>query len=195
MPPSRQGKLSNSRLITRNVSFRDFAATLIIAICVSGLTATAQIGDGAVVTATAPAENEERAYELFSKPQRGKYVNETNFITADNWRDELCIRVDRCRVDRVAMFTDGIQSMSLVAASDNSPHPPLFRKLFQWAENICDDDEDRAETALEAFLSSAVVTSRTEDDKTLLLGVLREAGGDDEGAHGPEGEDAVEAGD
>ena len=69
---------------------RDFATTLIVAICAPDMTAVAQIGDGATVTVA-----EVEGYELFITPQRGEYVNQTNFITSDNWRNTLDVRAQR----------------------------------------------------------------------------------------------------
>ena len=153
----------------RETSIRDFAATLIIAICAPDAIATAQIGDGAVVTSEVlpQSSGEEREYTLFSAPQRGEYANETNFITSDNWRDSLHIRVRRSRVSHLAMFTDGIQSLALDAASHNAPHAPFFTPLFQWAAQ--QEDACSAKKNLEAFLSSPRVATRADDDLTLLL--------------------------
>ena len=143
---------------------RDFATTLIVAICVTEITGAAQIGDGAMVTARG-----DEGYTLFGAPQRGEYANTTNFITSDNWQDSLDVRTRRGGVSRLAMFTDGIQSIALNAASDNAPHAPFFDPLFRWAEK--QEDTDAAKISLAAFLSSPRVTARADDDLTLLLAV------------------------
>lgn len=146
---------------------RDFATTLIVAICAPQITGVAQIGDGAMVT----ADSEGGGYTLFSAPQRGEYANTTNFITSDDWKDSLNIRTRCGGVSRLAMFTDGIQSVALNAASGNAPHVPFFDPLFSWAEK--QEDTDAAGNGLVAFLSSPRVTARADDDLTLLLAVLR----------------------
>ena len=146
---------------------RDFATTLIVAICAPKITGAAQIGDGAMVT----ADRDSGGYTLFSAPQRGEYANTTNFITSDDWKDSLNIRTHYNGVSRLAMFTDGIQSVALNAASDNAPHVPFFDPLFSWAEK--QEDTDAAGNGLAAFLSSPRVTARADDDLTLLLAVLR----------------------
>ena len=142
---------------------RDFATTLIVAICAPKITGSAQIGDGAVVT----ADDESSGYTLFSAPQRGEYANTTNFITSDDWEDTLNVRTRCGGVSRLAMFTDGIQSLSLNAAYDNAPHTPFFEPLFQWAEK--QEDELAAGNSLASYLSSSRVTARADDDLTLLL--------------------------
>ena len=159
-------------------SLRDFATTLIVAICAPEITGAAQIGDGAMVTAglcmradsATPARDEESGYSLFSAPQRGEYANTTNFITSDSWQDSLDIRTRYGGVSHLAMFTDGIQSIALSAASGNAPHAPFFDPLFSWAEK--QEDTDAAGHGLAAFLSSPRVTARSDDDLTLLLAVL-----------------------
>lgn len=148
----------------RKRALRDFSTTLIIAICAPDITAVAQIGDGATVT------SHEKEYTLFSAPQRGEYANHTNFITSDDWKSTLNVRIRRGDITRLAMFTDGIQSLALNTASDNAPHAPFFDPLFRWAERQY--DEDAASRCIAAFLSSPRVTARTDDDLTLLLAIL-----------------------
>ena len=152
---------------------REFATTLIVAICAPEITGAAQIGDGAMVTADKrmPLDDEDGGYVLFSAPQRGEYANTTNFITSSGWQNSLDVRTRRGGISRLAMFTDGIQSIALNAASHNAPHAPFFDPLFRWAEN--QDDEEAAGDNLAAFLSSPRVTARADDDLTLLLALLR----------------------
>ena len=155
----------------QNKSLRDFATTLIIAVCAPEITGAAQLGDGAMVTAGGGMPEDERSsgYALFSAPQRGEYANTTNFITSDSWKDSLDITTRYRGVSRLAMFTDGIQSIALNAASGNAPHVPFFDPLFGWAER--QEDTDAAGNGLAAFLSSPRVTARVDDDLTLLLAV------------------------
>ena len=161
---------------TRNAQIRDLATTLIIAICASDIIATAQIGDGAVVTlasagSTASDEDSKAPrYTLFSPPQRGEYANETKFITSNDWRKSLAIKVQRSNVKHLAMFTDGIQPLALDASAANAPHAPFFTPLFRWAEK--QHDAQSAKQTLKGFLSSPRVTARVDDDTTLLLANL-----------------------
>ena len=156
----------------REKELREFATTLIVAIGAPKITGAAQIGDGAMVATGQgmPDNSEGGGYTLFSAPQRGEYANTTNFITSDNWKDSLDITTRYGGVSRLAMFTDGIQSIVLKAASDNAPHAPFFDPLFSWAEK--QEDADAAGDSLAAFLSSPRVTARSDDDLTLLLAVL-----------------------
>ncbi len=149
---------------------RDFATTLIVAICAPEITGAAQVGDGAMITAGAGiSADDSSGYSLFSAPQRGEYANATNFITSDNWQDSLDVRTRYGGVSRLAMFTDGIQSLALNAASGNAPHAPFFDPLFSWTDK--QEDTVAAGNGLAAFLSSPRVTARADDDLTLLLAV------------------------
>ncbi len=151
-------------------SLRDFATTLIVAICAPEITGAVQIGDGAMITAGAViSADDSSGYTLFSAPQRGEYANATNFITSDNWQDSLDVSMQYGGISRLAMFTDGIQSIALNAASGNAPHAPFFDPLFSWAEK--QEDTVAAGNGLAAFLSSPRVTARADDDLTLLLAV------------------------
>ena len=150
----------------RKKSIREFATTLILAICAPEINGAAQIGDGAAVS-----DDDGGGYTLLCAPQRGEYANTTNFITSGSWRDTLDIRTRRGNVSRLAMFSDGIQAIALTSAADNAPHAPFFDPLFRWAEGQA--DTHAAAQGLAAFLSSDRVTARADDDLTLLLAVRR----------------------
>ena len=64
------------------------------------------------------------------------------------------------------MFTDGIQNLVLDAAT-SAPHVPFFAPTFRWFESNADRPD--SPSALEALLVSPKVTSRSDDDVTLLL--------------------------
>ena len=148
---------------------RNFATTLIMAICTHDLTGTAQIGDGAVVTARRGDGDGEFVYALFSPPQRGEYANQTNFITSDSWQDALDVRTLPEGLGYMMMFTDGIQSLALDSAASYAPHGPFFDPLLRWIG--LQGDLKGADETLKTFLSSPRVAERTDDDLTLVLAV------------------------
>ena len=158
-------KALEAEAVLQDKALRKFATTLIVAICAPRITGAAQIGDGAMVTA-----GDGDGLTLFSAPQRGEYANTTNFITSDNWQASLDITTRYGGDSRLAMFTDGIQSIALNTPAGNTPHAPFFAPLFRWTEK--QEDENAAERSLAAFLSSPRVKARTDDDLTLLLAVL-----------------------
>ena len=153
--------------VRQDRSLREYATTLIVAICTEGITGAAQIGDGAVVVGEGVSGD---GYALFSPPQRGEYANTTNFITSDRWQDSLAVTMRYGGVNRVAMFTDGIQPIALVSADGNAPHAPFFDPLFSWVDS--QGNSVAAGNALKAFLTSPRVTARADDDLTLLLATL-----------------------
>ena len=72
---------------------------------------------------------------------------------------------------RLAMFTDGIQDLVL-DSTDDSPHRPFFDPVFDWL--LSDDHSDDHTRELAAFLESPMITSRSDDDLTLLVATLTE---------------------
>ena len=67
------------------------------------------------------------------------------------------------------MFTDGLQNLVL-NSEDDSPHVPFFDPVFDWM--VAQSYGDGAAQELSAFLESPKVSSRADDDLTLLLAEL-----------------------
>ena len=145
----------------RGRSVRDFATTLILVISAGDVLAAAQIGDGAAVVSDRSGD-----YSLFTTPQRGEYANVTQFLTSANALDSLELKTETIDLSRLAMFTDGIQNLVLDAAT-GVPHAPFFAPIFSWFESNADRPDSAS--ALKALLVSPRVTSRADDDVTLLL--------------------------
>lgn len=146
---------------------RDYASTLLVVISNGQHTAVAQIGDGAVVAGTPSG-----GYELLTRPDRAEYANETTFITSSRATENLqsTMREETSTI-RIAMFTDGVQN--LVLRQDQYPpvpHTPFFNAVFDWLES--QSNECAADATLTRFLKGTKVTSRTNDDTTLLLATL-----------------------
>ena len=149
---------------------RELATTLIFVVCVGGVLASAQIGDGAAVI-----RDESGEYRLLTIPQKGDYANETVFLVSKDALRSLRVTAELARLTHLAMFTDGIENIALNdPQNDPSPHIPFFAPLFRWAES--QSDESRAAAILEKTLASPKFARRTDDDVTLLLASLSEAG-------------------
>jgi hypothetical protein len=71
----------------------------------------------------------------------------------------------------LVLFSDGLQSLALNLASA-SPFAPFFAPFLQALADPFDSDATSA--GLAAFLDSARVCARTDDDKTLLAAGLAE---------------------
>ena len=152
----------------RDIEVKQLATTLLLVVHTRYLLAAAQIGDGAMVVSDRLGK-----YATIIAPQRGEYVNETNFLTSPDAMSKLDVRTDRVRGDvpRLAMFTDGLQDLVLSSA-DDMPHAPFFNPVFSWlGSQTISSDTDRK---LAAFLESPKVTDQVDDDLTLLLAALRE---------------------
>lgn len=141
-------------------SLREFATTLLFAIVTTQWVAVAQIGDGAVVILRSDGTQ-----EVFTQPDHGQYINETSFITQDDYLGSLQLRVEKTVIQGIALFTDGLEMLA-IDMSTGTPHPPFFVPLFKFAT-----DADSTEAELSSFLQSERVCTRTDDDKTLVLAV------------------------
>lgn len=149
-----------------NLSPRDFASTLTLAIANEAWLVTGQIGDGVVVAQTLSGE-----LITVSPPQRGEYANETHFLIADNALSEFDGRIYRQEetiecISALAVMTDGLLRLALDLTEDR-PHAPFFNPLLNFAATPHDPKEARDQ--LMAFLDSPRVNARTDDDKTLVL--------------------------
>jgi hypothetical protein len=138
----------------------EFACTLLVALADRTSAAFAQVGDGAIVYRAASGR-----YVPGLWPQGGEYANCTFFLTDEAVADRVAWATTG-RVDELALLTDGLQSLALRFASREA-HGPFFEPMFERLRG-----ERRPETLegpLRAFLGSAAVNQRTDDDKTLVL--------------------------
>jgi serine/threonine protein phosphatase PrpC len=139
----------------------EYACTLLILVAMPDATFAAHIGDGAIV-----AENED-SLEVLSWPMQGEYANVTSFLTAHDVLENARI-IDTRRVERFALFSDGMQHLAL-DYGERCAFKPFFEPMFA---AVADRTYERAhlQSALRSYLDSPTVNERTDDDKTLLLG-------------------------
>ncbi|SRR5579875_520102 len=148
----------------RNLNLRDFACTLLGAIVGDDAVVFSQIGDGAIVY-----RDGDRFTTAFW-PQSGEYANTTFFLTSPDFEERLTFRSLCQRVDELALFTDGLQSLALHYAS-HTVHTPFFEPMF---DILCrSSNVDSLEEPLKQFLKSKPIIDRTDDDKTLMLATRR----------------------
>jgi Protein phosphatase 2C len=146
---------------------RDFATTLLGILVSDDRTVCFQVGDGAIVFSSGTK------FDLAFWPQNGEYANTTNFLTDPNLSDSLLFLVSEAPVDEVALLSDGLQMLALDYAS-RTPHQPFFAPMFSRLR-IEQPGESPLCIALEEFLNSDSINSRTDDDKTLVLATRRAA--------------------
>jgi hypothetical protein len=147
------------------VSIGQLACTLLMGIVSKNEAVFGQIGDGAWVV------EKEAAWIAATWPQNGEYVNVTTFLTTDGALDTLQFERVQGNISAVAGFTDGIQTLALNFGA-RLPHQPFFSPMFVALRSCKDETELIA--PLQKFLASDSVTSRTDDDKTLVVAWWRE---------------------
>jgi hypothetical protein len=139
---------------------RDLACTLLVAIVGERSAAFIQLGDGGIVIL------EDGTYKPVFWPQNGEYVNLTNFITDEESREAILFDARCGRIDQVALFTDGIQMVTLDFAA-KAAHAPFFSPLFSGL--LKSESDDQLKEPLRGFLGSPRISERTDDDRTLVL--------------------------
>jgi hypothetical protein len=150
-----------------NLPTREFACTLVAALLEDASSAFLQIGDGAIVAASAAASS-----EVVFWPEQGEYANTTYFVTGVDAHQRLRLEVRPTPVHDVALFTDGLQHIAL-RYETRVPHQPFFEPMF--ARLRADDQWPGLGGALASFLGSEAISTRTDDDCTLLLACRCEA--------------------
>jgi Protein phosphatase 2C len=154
--------------IARNIERRSFAATLVGVITRGSETVVFHIGDGAAVGRNADSGT----WDALSWPEHGEYASTTFFVTDD---PSVRLRIARpsAVLDAVAVFSDGIERLSLSFA-ETRPHAPFFNGIIKPVQESevsgCNLD---LSAKLAAFLDSPNVNDRTDDDKSLVIAALR----------------------
>ena len=148
---------------------RDFASTLVCAVSNGSESVFAHVGDGcAVVRNVAGAE-----WVAPTWPEQGEYASMTSFVT-DQPVAKLRVSVHIPPIDALCVFSDGIERMVL----DTVQRKPFERFFNVMAKPIFDSQLAEGKDAqlsqqLAEYLGSEGVTSRTDDDKTLVIAALR----------------------
>ncbi len=143
------------------VPLRAFATTLACAVVSNDWLAVGQIGDGAVVV-----EGIDGALTLTILPQRGEYANEAYFLTMPDGLSYLAYFISRLEIRSLILTTDGLLRLAF-KLPEYQPSPNFFQPLLSFLAET--EDEEQARSDLAAFLNSARVNARTDDDKTLVL--------------------------
>jgi hypothetical protein len=143
----------------------DYACTFLGAIVGPTRSVFAQIGDGAIVVNDLGSGE----YDLLFWPQHGDYANTTHFVTQSDWLAALQVQVVETPITDVAIFSDGIERLVLNFA-ERCVNSPTLRPIFTWLSGReAYSPEEGPSPGLVAFLNSAKVNARTDDDKTLVM--------------------------
>lgn len=146
---------------------RDFACTFLGLISSEIGTLAFQIGDGGIVLDVGGGLN------LAINPMGGEYANMTYFVTDEDAIDYLESKFFDGKVERAAVFSDGVQRLAINMASQ-TPHEPFFAPFFGVLSSVNTSLRHQLEPALARFLDSAQVNERTDDDKSMVIAVWRD---------------------
>jgi hypothetical protein len=151
-----------------NLAIGQLATTLIVVIADEHQVWTAQIGDGIA----AVIEDRTAPRSLSGRKKDADYVNETQFVTQENWGQLLHIEcVDWSGTGAIVALTDGVE---LLAMQDGEPHAGFFLPLVKVGARR-EFSEDVRTVALASFLRSDRICCHTDDDKTVAVAVRRPA--------------------
>ncbi|WP_413176011.1 PP2C family serine/threonine-protein phosphatase [Anabaena azotica] len=155
----------NKQATNKGYSVNDLACTLLVFIATPKWVAAMQIGDGFMVVRFQDAE-----YQLLFEPDKGEFFNETTFVTSANALEEMQVQVISGKQEFICASTDGLEKVA-IRLSDWKPFPPFFKPLEEYLRETSKPEYD--DQYVIDFLNSDRLNSRTDDDKTLLLCLLR----------------------
>lgn len=144
---------------------RSYANTMLLAIQTDTFLGAAQVGDGGIVIS-----NEQGGFDCLTSPQHGEYANQTTFITSREWLEQMEVKVIEAQPRYLVMFSDGLENLVIEQATQQ-PFFGFFNNVFQWLEG--QSEPGRVEWELASLLRSPRVTSKSDDDITLLLTIRR----------------------
>ncbi|MFW2176975.1 MULTISPECIES: PP2C family serine/threonine-protein phosphatase [unclassified Moraxella] len=132
-----------------------------------------QVGDSPLLTSefavTAQTVDYFKQIQLFGDDSKNEYVNETHFITQDNWQDFLRIQwLDVSKVDCIALMSDGCADLVLEGASQT---PQVYRPFFgNLLFNVCQSPTlEQGNALIEQALANPATYRLTGDDKSLII--------------------------
>ncbi len=142
------------------VSPRELACTLLLAVVGPDGAAFAQVGDGAIVY------HDGQEYRTVFWPEPTEYANATDFLTDNKFANAFQYTAITLAVSELAVLTDGLQRLAL-DFSAKLAYADFFNPLFQAIKTSTLPDS--LSPALKDFLNSQSINGRTDDDKTLVL--------------------------
>jgi len=145
---------------------RDCAATLVGLLAGPRSALIMHVGDGAAVV----REEGTPDWLIPSWPFHGEYASSTRFVTDDPLPPPSVARL-ALRLDRIAVFSDGIERLVLDHTLKTA-HVPFFERMTAAvaASNAGGLDSSLARP-LRDYLNSDTLCERTDDDKSLILAV------------------------
>lgn len=150
--------------LERRVPKNEYSCTLLGGIIMPKQSCFLQIGDGAIVKREASG-----LLTTVWWPHNGEYQNTTSFLVDDPALTNLKVKIYQEEFMELSVLTDGLQMLSLNNES-KTVHQPFFDNLLVWLRKANHDEHIAILNAkLEDYLLGNVISSRTDDDKTLML--------------------------
>ena len=144
---------------------REYACTLLLVALAEQGGAAMQIGDGLI------AYRDAEAWGHVFWPQKGEYANTTRFLVEDDAEEHFQVTDLKEPFQEIAVMTDGLETLALHFATQTVHEPFLDAVMGPLRKAAAAGEAMPVSRALEAFLQSDRVASRTDDDLTIVLAV------------------------
>lgn len=169
-----QIRLDLQSQLTAESSLRDYHTTFTGLLIHSNHQALlVQIGDSPLITSQFAVRHPHIDYftnlQVYGDDSKNEYVNETHFITQDNWQSFLRIEpIDLSQVDCLALMSDGCADLVFEGASIT---PKIYRPFFgNLLFNLTQSQSSQQGSAIiEQALGNPATYRLTGDDKSLLV--------------------------
>jgi hypothetical protein len=103
--------------------------------------------------------------DIVSLPENGEYVNETYFVTGDEWRAHLRTQSFGGPVATVVLMSDGAAPFAM-GKGRQALHAPFIDPVVRYLDQV---SETEGAEALASTLGDPRTDAITNDDKTLLI--------------------------
>lgn len=160
---------------SNEASLRDYHTTVTAVLLLEPLhkALLIQVGDSPLLTSQFVVNEHHIDYfnnlQLFGDDSKNEYVNETHFITQDNWQDFLRVQwLDVANVDLIALMSDGCADLVLQGASQT---PKIYRPFFgNLLFNVCQSQTgEQGSAMIEQAIGNPATYRLTGDDKSLII--------------------------
>ncbi len=141
----------------------DYACTFLGAVVGPSAAVFLQVGDGAIVVGAG------EGHDWVFWPQHGEFANSTFFVTMAEADQVMAFARRDDPVCELAMFSDGLERLVLDMRA-RTVHSPSLRPILDWLAGQAPSD-GAPSPVLAAYLGSANVNRRTDDDKTLVMAI------------------------
>ena len=169
-----QIRLDLQSQLTAESSLRDYHTTFTGLLIHSNHQALlVQIGDSPLTTSQFVVRHPHIDYftnlQVYGDDSKNEYVNETHFITQDNWQSFLRVEpIDLSQVDCLALMSDGCADLVFEGASVTPKiYRPFFGNLlFNLTQSQC---SQQGSAIIEQALGNPATYRLTGDDKSLVV--------------------------